>query len=500
MNKIVLTIAVAVSVVLSVVRALNKPFWYDELLTLYVCSLRSPLEQWQALLRGADGAPPAFYWITSLLAWLPINPHLAYRLPAVAGWGLALIGVYVFLSRRLGSMLGLCGSLLLALSPVAMYATEARPYGLMLGLTAFAAICWQRLEDGKRWTFLLAVSLLILTSVHYLAPLIVLCFAEAELLRSAHARSIRRSAWGAFILSAIPPILTSPILLTMNREIGHSFWSKPHVSDIPSYWGASLAVTPGTIVVLLPICLFLLLREIGQPSGPGQPAVAARQSERMLSVALLLLPLQGFLLAIAVDGGFHPRYVQTFIVGGCCALPLLMEKFSEGTVKLIAACLLLVLAVPGGYRIAANRGAVTAELHGRSVPALAALAQVEDTRTPLVVSDELQYLEALYYGGKPAADRLYYLGTKEMFSRFGMDVYDRPAAIIPAQNSHTLGVIDFLRDHTTFSVLASSKHPLNWVPEYLIKHGWRMEFRSVIDGGILYAAVPPARVETSASW
>ena len=51
MNKIVLTIAVAVSVVLSAVRALNKPFWYDELLTLYVCSLKSPLEQWHSLMK-----------------------------------------------------------------------------------------------------------------------------------------------------------------------------------------------------------------------------------------------------------------------------------------------------------------------------------------------------------------------------------------------------------------------------------------------------------------
>jgi len=496
MGKICLTIAVAVSVVLSAAQSLKKPFWHDELLTLYVRNLGTPLEQWRALMRGADGMPPAFYWMTSLPAALPINPHLAYRLPALAGWCLALICVYLFISRRLGAVSGLCGALLLALSPVAMYASEARPYGLLLGLTALAAVCWQRLEDGNRWAVLLAVSLFLLTSIHYLSPLIVLCFAEAELFRSLLLRTVRRTAWAAFTIAAIPSILTSQILLGMHREIGHTFWSKPHWSDVPSYWGASLNVTQGTIAIVLPICFLLLLRDIYLSHGSSQPLGATSQSERILSVTLLLLPLQGFLLAISVDGGFHPRYVVAFVIGACFALLLLMERFSQSTLKFIAACLFLAFVVPGAYRIAANRGP-SAEEQGRSLPVLSALARIPDSTLPMVVLDEIQYLEAVYYGGRSAAARLYYLGHKETFSRFGLDSHDLPSRIRPISESHSLTIADFIRDHSAFVVLANSKLSLNWVPDYLCQHGWSLEFQSAISGNILYRAIPPVHAEVS---
>src|SRR5437763_9310969 len=63
-------------------RASRRPFWYDELLTLHVSSLRSFSLVWSALYSGVDGMPPGYYLMVQLARKIPGNLHLLLRFPS----------------------------------------------------------------------------------------------------------------------------------------------------------------------------------------------------------------------------------------------------------------------------------------------------------------------------------------------------------------------------------------------------------------------------------
>jgi hypothetical protein len=127
-----------------------KPFCYDELMTVYVSSLRAPSLIRNALSMGIDAMPLLYYFVTGQISRLPLDPHIAFRLLSIFGYLMGMLGIYAFVGRRYGPTMGLAAALLLALSPFEYYATEARPYAVLVGLIAVAAAIWQRIDE-QRW-------------------------------------------------------------------------------------------------------------------------------------------------------------------------------------------------------------------------------------------------------------------------------------------------------------------------------------------------------------
>src|SRR5664279_2660028 len=78
-------VLVSESVVLFL-RASRVPFWYDELLTLHVSSLRPLPLIWKALQACADGMPAGYYLLVLLARQSPADTHVAMRLPSLVGY------------------------------------------------------------------------------------------------------------------------------------------------------------------------------------------------------------------------------------------------------------------------------------------------------------------------------------------------------------------------------------------------------------------------------
>lgn len=156
--------------------AWTKAFWLDELITIHVSSLRSSSAIWKALLAGADGMPLFYHWLTGQMSLLPLDPHIAFRLPSILGYLMAMIGVHAFVRKRFGFILGLVAAFLLALSPFEYCACEARSYALLVGLLAITAALWQRIEERWWFTLAFAVCLGLAVASHHLAILALACF------------------------------------------------------------------------------------------------------------------------------------------------------------------------------------------------------------------------------------------------------------------------------------------------------------------------------------
>ena len=223
-------------------KASQKLFWYDELVTLHISSLQPLSLLWRALQAGADGTPPGYYVFVQLARLFPVDPHVALRAPSVLGYILTLLGVYWFIRKTLPVSAGLVAVILITLSPFREFALEARPYSLLTGFLAVSAALWQRIGEKRFATPAFALFLALAVSCHHLAVIAIPCFCLAELTWTLASRRIRWGVWAAFLFTACPFLLSLPLLMQFREVFGKYFWSRPDWStgprDLPGLLGA----------------------------------------------------------------------------------------------------------------------------------------------------------------------------------------------------------------------------------------------------------------------
>src|SRR5262245_6652550 len=130
--------------------AAQKQLENDELFTLYISRLPSMGEVWSALLTGAEQLPPFFYVLTRASLSLFGESQLTLRLPAVVGVWVMGLCLYRFVSKRSTALYGLIAMLFALTTNACYYAFEARPYGLILGFSGIALLCWQSFLEERR--------------------------------------------------------------------------------------------------------------------------------------------------------------------------------------------------------------------------------------------------------------------------------------------------------------------------------------------------------------
>src|SRR3954452_6135081 len=99
-------------------------FWYDELITDFLSALPSFPRNVDALRASADGMPPVYYAAVRLARLVPVDDHIAVRIPSILGYVATLTGILLFIRKRLGLVAGLVGVLFVSLTPFRGYAFE----------------------------------------------------------------------------------------------------------------------------------------------------------------------------------------------------------------------------------------------------------------------------------------------------------------------------------------------------------------------------------------
>lgn len=467
-------------------QASAKPFWFDEILTIEVSRLPSAEARWQALYDGCDGMPPGYYWITALAGRLPLDDHIRWRIPSLLGWLFALGGVHLFVATICGPSAGLAAVLLLALTPVSAYAWETRPYALLLGVLAWAAVSWQRADRHWGWITVLALLLAAATNLHYLAPLSVICFALAETAVTLAQRKLRWRIWAAFAIAAIPTLAAMPLLIKMKADFGARFWARPEIGGLPYYYGNLLGFPLAIGLVLLPFGFAYLLRAILKEN----PA-STRWQALLLAFSLLLLPVLSLLFTLATHGGFNERYAMPVVLGYAAALPLLLEWSPGGVARGFTLTLLLAFLILTAREAAGLRTQPPAQRAGESGAALIALRSTSDPT--LVVANPLEFLAGWYYAKPDERARLFYIGEPEAAYRLGgTDGAVRLLLALSQVNAAPVRTFDgFLRNRNGFLLLAVGPSLLNWQVPRLKELGWRLEPLGTIAGGQLYRAYAP---------
>ena len=139
-------VALAVLVVFSALaclRALYKPLWFDEIISILIAKQPHASDMWAIAKSGADGQPPLYDYLIRWCVVLLHNDALGLRLPSIIGFFIFCWSLFEIVSRRISRWYGLIALLLPVLGGTWYYATEGRPYGLLLGFSGLAALSWQ---------------------------------------------------------------------------------------------------------------------------------------------------------------------------------------------------------------------------------------------------------------------------------------------------------------------------------------------------------------------
>ena len=458
------------------IRAGRVPLWYDELLTYHVSALHPFSAVWHALNEGVDGMPAGYYAVVQLARMLPLDPHIAVRLPSILGYILTLAAVFCFVNRRVPPLTAFTVILLLTLSPFRGYATEARSYPLLVGSLAVSAVFWQRIGEQRFATLLFGLFLTFAVSLHHLAVVAISAFGIAEIVFAVMSRRIRWSAWIAMILASCPFFLGLPALLHFRSVFGQNFWSRPSLRTFGSTYGAYFGLNRWVGMALLLFCGFVVIRAILQNLRKpleDNPADDLTTPELVLAGGFLFYPALLTALTRVMGSGYVPRYGWPAIFGLMVLLASLLGRAVQLVAGLTAVLLFVFLFSGVDEMVAVSKTSLTKRW------SKLASASRQEPGIPVVIADAVTYLEANEYAPPELRGRLVELAGVDMAVHFtGKDTSDRANALLARYARLRLEErASFEASHPQFILcfnLQASVAALDWLIPYLIEKNYHL--------------------------
>lgn len=467
--------------------AVARPLWYDEVFTAVFARLEHPASIVHAVRTAADPLPPAYYVLEGAVArWISSEP-LGLRLPSAIAVASAVAFVFAFLRLSVDPVSALLGAGFLFVTAAVPYAAEARPYGILLGCTAGAALAWALAHRSRGALAALGGFLAAGTALHYYAIFVVFAFLAAEIWLSLDERRIRARLCLPLLAGMTPFFIQWPFLERARQVFGSNFWKNANIDD-PAYAFRDLFpylwMTLPVAGILAASAVFPRWREA---AGGKSIEVRSAHSEGLfspccrapLAVAIslmLVLPLTAAGVAWMLKGGFTPRYVLPMVAGASMVFGICCSRMSAGQKVFI---LLLLLGL-GTYQCGSSVWRAAKEQRaGRSArtqtPFQRLMADAERGPGPLVISSGKEFLEEFgrRTGGKPAG-KLFVADPRLAVKISGTDSVD--LGLLGLRKVVELNVIEyeqFKRQYNRFSVLAG-QDGMEWLVPQLTEDGCRL--------------------------
>ena len=387
-------------------RASRKAFWFDELVTLHICRLPSMSQVWAAFEEGADAMPPLLHLLTRASIWVFGEGHISARVPAMLGIWLTCLCLYLFVRRHCPAVYGWVAAATMALfMGLRTYSEEARSYGLLMGFTGLALLCWQSAAGRRRRLWLCGLALSVAAAIfsHSMAVMVVAVLGLGELARAYLRRKFDWPVLAALLAGGSVILFLVPAGMASAAAYSVSHWSRPGLIRIPGAY--RFLFEP----LAVPLAIALVLAGVWwavRPSNRPEPAEAAAwrmpAAEAAMAVALLLLPVLTGMVAF-ITGLFTPRYTLPALAG----FSILSAYLSCSVGRAGRTLAVVVVAVFLGWLVLDT---------ARRPPRWVAVPVSEWARAsrlhaelPIVVDDPLAFLQRAHYAPADVAPRLVFL-------------------------------------------------------------------------------------------
>lgn len=460
----------------SIAKDLRLKLWNDELLTLYVAKQPDTAEIVKAIAEGCDGAPPLYAMMTHAILPLIRHDALAVRLPATIGFGCFLLCLLVFARRRLPAAHSLLASLL-ACNACLYYATEGRPYAVVLGCGAGALLCWQAAAEGRRRVLtipLMAICLAAMIALHYYAVFFLAPLFLAEIVRT---KASGRLDFMVLIAMA-PALLVLALhypLIAASKPFQAHFWS-------PASWRLAEFFYLDYFWPMLGICAAIAVLVTGiLPSRPplGSVSQAGMPLHEWVAVgALTLMPAVAVGVSKYTTHIFVERYTLWAVIGFALLTAAVLSRTMGSDAMVGVSLLVLVSAMLARQERASLRQRPTIRENEAIFDKLEALPAGSE---PVVVPDPHVFLELTYYGEPDLRSRLIYPASTDLDVRYrGYDTDAR--TLIALRHRNEKGILDYdavLANYSRFLLAGSPQTYMLW---RLIGSGYRVTPITPADG------------------
>lgn len=360
----------------------------------------------------------------------------AARLPALAGFLLMQVCLFFFVRNLAGERAGAVAAAFPAMTATLFYSAEGRPYGLMLGLYALAALCWQ--AAGGQWTEVsgqssekartrgwalvgLAAAIAATINAHYFGILLLAPVCAAEAWRTAVQRKFDWAMCAAIVAGMLGWVGTIPFL-----QAAHAFRANyynggtvgPHditrayrslFVDYAQMSGAAQRAWMAALVVFA-AALAWGCRRVANPTRfdnaamDGAPSVCVSSAEWVLMLVLAAMPLLAYLLARLVTHSIEARFALGAMVAIAAMVGVALAPWlrRDAAFNLVLVALGVGIVGGGAVRIHAEQRKTAARLASLALPAEAKAALQASADGRLYVQDMGAFEEDRYY--EPDAD------------------------------------------------------------------------------------------------
>jgi hypothetical protein len=396
----------------------RAPLWYDELFTFHLGRLTYLGDLWRALAMGTDGSPPLLHVVTHLTQQALGMSELASRLPAVFGFWLMSVCLYLFVARRCSRAYAVLAMLFPLATAAYPHAYNARPYGLLLGCCGLALVCWQSAAEGRRRRLSLlglALSFAVAFASHYYAVLLLVPFCAGELVRTWTRRRVDWPVWLALGAGPVALVALLPVALGARDSMGQ-FGFLPGWPAITAIYLFLLKSTRWPLLVTAALAVLVPERYRKRwPAGPARTTATPPAHEVVAAAALAALPVIGVCLGQWLTGVFTARYAVAMVLGFAILLAFVADRRTAGhpLPALVLSLLFLSAFARAEWREYQSIRRARAEIAQTTRD----LNKLGNADLPVVIADPFAFLQLAHYAPPTLQSRLAYVSHPEAACR-----------------------------------------------------------------------------------
>jgi hypothetical protein len=405
----------------------------------------------------------------------------AIRFPSFFGYLLMQVCLYVFV-RRLTTERGATFALgFPALACVFFYAVQARPYGLILGLTALIMLSWQtairRASHRTVPLILLAASTVLMLNTHFYGVLVLIPLCGAELFRTFERRKLDLPVVTAIGIGLLGLLLLLPFIAGAASFRSFYYHLSPVVIQFISHsfiWivlgDIGLGLRAQHIIAVL-ITVGMLALFVNLKRQRGLNAVSLPRAEMVFVLLLTSLPAFGFVLGRYVTKVVETRYVLPAIVGLTALLAILLAPLlKKNAVAYTLLPLLFVSIAAAGYaRI--HRAFIQGQRTMLSVvlsPEIKSEMNATDPMPIYTMNPGLYQVMGYYEPDRRVGSRmgLYYSQSKEL-QIVHSNYLSMTVANMKANGSRNVSTYEAIKEAPGEHLLLLSHFPWDWTDQAL---------------------------------
>jgi hypothetical protein len=434
-----------------------KPLWFDEWIVADASSQPHLKDLWNILASGQSPHPPLNFLVVRTLYAVFGKSELVTRLPSTVGFAAMQVCLFFFVSKRANRAFGTVAMLVPLAAFARQYSFEAKPYGVLLGWTGAALLCWRYTEAARRRPFALAglsVSLACATCTHFFGVLLWVPVLAGEAARTFARRRVDWLTAAAISCSVWPLLVLAPLLRAGSHIHGAHPWQAP--PDLRFPFQSLDQMLAGAAVPIL-IC-FLVAAASKHIATRRPPPLAIPLPEMAAAGALALLPFAAICgLRLAGIRAVEVKYVIPMAAG-------IAILFSWGTYSISSQTTAAGIALSAILACWSGRDFLR-DLHA----AQHARTRLADFTAPVaalpIVVDTTLYTMLSRYAPPDVRRRMYFLlDPAGQLGYIGSDALHLSMALNPAFfGEHVEPLAAFETEHREFLIYERSPDDLSWL-------------------------------------